>query len=199
MKTRALLASMTATCLLASACSSGDATRSSTTAPAEHSSTGMSGHHMSADEMAAMRGPSQPAAMICSDEIRSAVQRTFHLTGRPTPTRRWSANDLTLTCNYSLPAGMLRMSVLDAPNERTGRPRFRRLRATLPGSSTIRGVPSFGFPAFETRSGNVVFLKDGKTLRVDASNLTRGGLPAGFTRTEAAYGVAAAVIACWTE
>jgi hypothetical protein len=154
---------------------------------------------MSPEEMAAMDGPSTSARMICGDEIASSVKRTFTLTRRPPATRSWSVNDLTFACTYRLPGGDLRMTVQDARDKMTGRSSFDRLRSRLTGATTIRGVQSLGFPAFETPSGNVAFLKDGKTLRVDASDLPRSALPTGFTRQQAAYGVAAAVIACWTE
>jgi hypothetical protein len=45
----------------------------------------------------------------------------------------------------------------------------------------------------------VVFLKDHKTLWVDATRVAASDLPEGTNRQDAAYGVAAAVIACWTE
>jgi hypothetical protein len=200
LKTRALLVSVAAVSLLASACGDGGSTGASAPAPAARTSAGMLGMgDMSPEEMAAMDGPSSSALMICSDEIRSAVKRTFALTSPPSATRSWSANDFTFACTYRLPGGILRMSVQDDPDETTGRSHFRHLRARLAGASSIRGVQSLGFPAFETPGGDVVFLKDGKTLRVDASALSRSGLPTGFTRPEAAYGVAAAVIGCWTE
>jgi hypothetical protein len=200
LKTRALLVSVATVSLLVSACGYGGNAGASAPPTAARSSAGMLGMgDMSPREMAAMDGPSASASMICSDEIRSAVKRTFALASPPRVTRSWSANDLTFVCTYRLPGGVLRMSVQDAPDATTGRPHFERLRARLAGSRTIRGVQSLGFPAFETPSGDVVFLKDGKTLRVDASDVSRGGLPAGFTRSEAAYGVAAAVIGCWTE
>jgi hypothetical protein len=60
-------------------------------------------------------------------------------------------------------------------------------------------MAGFGFPSFETPRGDVVFLKDHKTLWVDATRLARSDLPDGATRAHVAYGVAAAVIACWTE
>ena len=44
----------------------------------------------------------------------------------------------------------------------------------------------------------MVFRKDHKTLWVDAGRLSRGGLPTGMSRTDVAYGVAAAVVACWS-
>jgi hypothetical protein len=154
---------------------------------------------MSTDEMAAMGGPSEPAAMICSDEIRTAVRTTFGLKRQPTPTRAWSAGDLTFTCTYRLPGGTLRMSVHDAPDERSGRPYFQRLSTTLGGATAIRGVQALGFPALETQDGHVAFLKDGKTLEVDATDVSTASLPQGLTRQQGAYGVAAAVISCWTE
>jgi hypothetical protein len=60
-------------------------------------------------------------------------------------------------------------------------------------------MASFGFPAFETPRGDVGFIKDDKTLWVDATRLSGGDLPTGQTRQDVAYGVAAAVIGCWTE
>ena len=60
-------------------------------------------------------------------------------------------------------------------------------------------MANFGFPAFETRRGDVVFIKDHKTLWVDASRLAPERLPADLTPADVAYGVAAAVIGCWTE
>lgn len=204
MRTRALLASLATVTSLASGCGSGGTPHTSDSSPSAQQSSGMpdgheSGHDISADEMAAMSGPSKAAAMICSDEIQTVVQQTFDLARRPTPIRVWSANGLRLACSYRLPGGTVRMTVQDAPDERTGRPSFKRLRAKLPGATRIRGVQNLGFPAYETSNGSVIFLKDGKTLRADASDLDRDGLPAGFSKDEAAYAVAAAVIACWTE
>jgi hypothetical protein len=200
MKARALLVSVAAVALFASACGSAGTENASAPSSGSESSGGMARMgDMTPDEMAAMDGPSAAARMICSEEIAAAVKRTFALPRRPAATRSWSANDLTFACTYRLPGGALRMTVQDDPDEMAGRASFDRLRAGLTGAAKLRGVQSLGFPAFETRSGNVVFLKDGKTLRVDASDLSPSGLPTGFTRPQAAYGVAAAVIGCWTE
>ena len=70
---------------------------------------------------------------------------------------------------------------------------------TLPRPRTIHGLADLGFPAFETAHGDAVFIKDHKTLWVDASRLADSDLPRGRSREDVAYGVAAAVIACWTE
>src|SRR3954454_24926721 len=199
MKRLGLLPGLAAVSLLATGCGVRDQTGTADPAPASQSSNGMSQMHMSAKEMAAMNGPSHAASMICSDEIASTVRHTFALTHRPEPTRSWYVNDLLFSCTYPLPGGDLRMSVHDAVDARTGRAYFERLRARLPAATAIRGVPGLGLPAIQTANGNVAFLKDGKTLRVDASHLSRGDLPGGMTREEVSYGVAAAVVTCWSK
>ena len=68
----------------------------------------------------------------------------------------------------------------------------------MPRAESLPGLQSLGLPAFRS-GGTVVFLKDGKTLRVDGSGLSAAALPAGLSRGEVAYGVAAAVVACWSE
>ena len=144
-------------------------------------------------------GPSQPAGMICSLEIAQAVKRTFVLPSTPSATDRWA--DHIYTCDYQLPTSKLRLSVKDLDEATAGRAFFDALGRKLPGARPIRGLQNLGFPALETRgsTGDVAFLKDHKTLWVDASRVATKDLPPGFSRTGAAYGVAAAVIACWTE
>ena len=173
-----------------------------TEAPASH--TMPDGMAMADADMAEMdrggavaAGPSQAASMVCSEEIRDAVARTFALAQAPRSTGDWSHR--VFTCRYRLPGGPLIVSVQDATNERAGHAYFTSLRSRLTGARDIEGVESFGFPAFETPDGNVAFVKDGKTLRVDASDVAKASLPADFSTAEAAYGVAAAVIGCWTE
>jgi hypothetical protein len=200
MKPRALLATVATVTLLVSGCASTSSTSTSDQAdrPSASTSPGMAG--MSEQEMKSMdagSGPSQTATMICGDEIRSTVQRTFALTSPPRSSHTWA--DGLFSCTYELPHGMLRLSVKDSLTMKPGRAYFQQLRRRLEGASTIRGVPSLGFPAFETPQGDTAFLKDGKTLRVDASSLPTSTLPAGFSRQDASYAIASAVIACWTE
>ena len=142
--------------------------------------------------------PSQSASMVCGEEIQAAVVRTFALHSTPVHSSAWS--DHLFRCSYRLPVGgTLQLSVKDLDAEPAGRAYFDHLRAALPSPRTIKGIAAFGFPAFQTRHGDVVFVKDHKTLWVDASRLPAADLPPGFTRTGVAYGVASAVIACWTE
>jgi hypothetical protein len=52
-----------------------------------------------------------------------------------------------------------------------GRHYFESLRNRLVDVEELRGMVSFGLPAYETDDGSVVFLRDGKTLHVDATAL----------------------------
>ncbi len=144
-------------------------------------------------------GPSAPAAMICGEEVRGDVRRIFGIAGKPSSRSTWSTPDRVYDCRWALPGGTLELSVQDARGPAEGRAYFDDLRARLPGARTLRGMASLGFPAFDTEAGDAVFLKDGKTLRVDASRLPPSALPAGYSRADAAYAVASAVIACWSE
>lgn len=201
MKAHAMLAGLAVLGVLTAGCSATDsaaprsAASESPAAMEDHS-----GMDMNMDmDMGAADKPSQPARMICGAEIREAVTRTFALDAEPVGTPRWSASDRVFSCTYRLPEGPLRLSVQDATQQRVGRAYFDRLRGTLPGARTVTGMDNFGFPAFQAASGQAVFLKDGKTLQVDASSLPEAALPAGYSRAEAAYSVASAVVACWTE
>jgi hypothetical protein len=156
-------------------------------------------HHATAMAMSDMNRPSGPAAMICSGETRGAVRRTFALSSPPHSTHSWHKQQMLYSCVYDVRGSRLTLSVHDAMDVAAGRSHFDRLRSQLPGTHALRGVQALGFPSYQSTSGHVVFLKDGKTLDVDASGLPASALPKGFSRTEAAYGVASAVIACWTE
>lgn len=135
--------------------------------------------------------------MICGDEIREAVAHTLQLSQAPRGLHAW--HDQLYRCSYLLDAGELRLSVKDLDAAGPGRAYFDRLRGRLPDVSPVVGLANFGFPAYETPHGDVVFIKDHKTLWVDASRLRPSLLPKGQSREDVAYGVAAAVIACWTE
>ncbi len=141
--------------------------------------------------------PSAAAGMICSREVADSVRATFELRTVPTAIDGWA--DRTYTCTYRLPGGKLRLAVKDLDEAVPGKAWFTGLSGRL-GARPIRGVQSLGLPSAETPvSGEVLFLKDDKTLLVDASGIGRSTLPKGLSRSEAAYGVAASVVACWSE
>lgn len=142
-------------------------------------------------------GPSVTAKMVCGDEIAGAVLRNLTVSAAPPRHAAWS--NQTFSCTYILPGGSLRLSVKDLNSVIAGRAWFDGLRKQLLHPESILGISNLGFPAFQTPNGDVAFLKDGKTLLVDATQVPTALVPPGSTRTGVAYGVAAAVIACWKE
>ncbi len=144
-------------------------------------------------------GPSVAAAMICSLEIAESVQRTFALPRVPTATDGWEGQ--TYTCTYQLPSSTVALSVQDLDRGQGGRSWFDALGRRLEGARPLEGLQNLGFPAVETPGsvGSVAFLKDHKTLWVDAGDVATQDLPPGFNRTGSAYSVASQVIACWKE
>ena len=163
------------------------------------------GHSHEGDETTSAPGAvthrdqaSPAAAMVCSREIAGAVQRQFALPELPVATDAWS--DQTYTCTYRLPKGELTLSVKDLDRAGPGRAYFDALARRL-DATPIKGLQNLGFPAVEVggKAASVAFLKDHKTLWADASKVAASDLTGGFDRMGAAYGVASAVIACWTE
>ena len=197
-RARSLTAALALTALLTGGCAAGGPSAST---PHQHTD----GMHMSADEMRNMdssssTGASQTATMVCGREVRGAVRRTLGLKALPPrPSSSWAGSQRLFTCTYQVPHGTLRLSVKDATDAAAGRAFYRQLRGTLAGARALGGMQSFGLHAFQAADGHVVFLKDGKTLHVDASGLTAAALPSGFSRVDVAYGVASAVVACWSE
>jgi hypothetical protein len=158
------------------------------------------GMQMQDTDLSSAAEPSGTATMVCrEDEVRDAVRRTFGLAAQPRRTEKWNPEDRLLTCTYALPGGPLVVTVQDATDAEAGRAWFERLRTQVHDAHRITGMESFGFPAYETDAGDVLFLKDGKTLHVDATGLTATSLPDGYDRSDAAYSIASAVIGCWTE
>lgn len=143
-------------------------------------------------------GPSAVARMICSGDVVDDVTRILELSTPPGPSSSWS--DPMFTCTYQLADGPLVLSVHDAADETAGKAYFDKLRSKIGDTTTLKGVVAFGLPAFETDDGNVVFLKDGRTLLVDATAMPDAfGPDDDMSQTDFAYAVAASVIACWTE
>jgi len=142
--------------------------------------------------------PSAVATMVCGDEIADAVERTYGLPSPPTGSSSWSPKTRLFVCRYPLAHSVLTLTVKDIDNRARGRNYFDELRHRL-SATPIRGLENLGFPAFQNEQGQIGFLKDGKTLYVDGSGVTMADIPSGSNRTETAYGVAAAVIACWKE
>ena len=140
-------------------------------------------------------GPSATAQMICSPEIRDAITTMLQLPAAPDSSSTYIKQ--LYTCTYHLSDGPLVLSVQDTTGVPAAQTYFDSLRRTLPGSQTLTGLASLGLPAFQTPGGTVVFLKDDKTLKVDATALPPTVGPNHQPRTDIAYQVATDVIACW--
>lgn len=143
-------------------------------------------------------GPSATARMICGHETADAIQKSLALKDAPNGYGGvWISPDYY--CNYRLPSGVLKLTVQDLSATSTQRTTFDSLRSRLSHPTAITGLANFGLKAFQTKRGDVVFLKDNKTLWVNASGIATSGLPAGMSRSDIAYAVASSVIACWRE
>lgn len=164
--------------------------------PGGHHHSDDSGHGKDAEEDAA--GPSPAARMVCAGSVVDDVTRILALEGEPEPSSSW--NTPMFICTFELDEGPLVLTVHDAAQERAGKRHFDTVRAELGQTSPLKGMYGLGLPAFETDDGTVVFIKDGKTLRVDATELPDHlGPDDGMSQTELAYAVATSVLACWTE
>ena len=164
----------------------------STSAPSVAAPPATSGMSM---PMPSTQGPSATAQMICSPEVRDAIITMLQLPAAPDSSSTY-INQL-YTCTYHLSDGPLVVSVQDTTGVPAAQTYFDSLRRTLPGSQTLTGLASLGLPAFQTPGGTVVFLKDDKTLNVDATALPPTVGPNHQTRTDIAYQVATDIIACW--
>jgi hypothetical protein len=156
------------------------------------------GNQMVDDQKPAPGHPSKSATEICNREIRSAVGRNLDIHPAPSGVSHWDRLSRVYTCEYRVNDTRLLLTVKDLDGA-AGDAYYRRLLHQVPGATSIRGELNFGFSAFETPNGRVAFLKDGKTLLVDASHLTTSDRPRQISRQEIAYGVASSVIGCWTE
>jgi hypothetical protein len=145
----------------------------------------------------AARSPSDSAAMICATETHEAVQHNLGLPRSPSSTDRWAGG--IYTCTYLLPGGDLVASVQDATNEAAGRRYFDAVRARTTGLHPIDGLQNFGLPGYADGRGIVLFLKDGKTLQIDATGLPESVGKYHQSPGDVAYAVAASVLACWSE
>jgi hypothetical protein len=163
-------------------------------APASQGTPMPAGMPMPAASPAAV--PSVSARMICGPEIRRDVTMIMGLPSPPAVTTSWAGH--LYTCAYQLQGGRLVLSVKDAPNVTAARTYFSVLARHLHSASALTGLPALGLPAYESTAGAVVFLKDDKTLEVDATGLPARTVPDHQTREDLAYAVAADVLACWT-
>lgn len=193
------LLGLVATGLALSACGAGHVTALNTTGGTTPRSPGSasvttSSHHAAVD----VQQPSQPSAsslMICSTETRHNLAALLGVDRPPLATTSWA--DRVYTCTYHLSQGPLVLTVQEAGTSGAGRRYYNALRARLGPSQPLAGAQGLGLPAFETNDGAAVFLKDDKTLQVDASRLPRSVGGAHRSRGDLAYTLATDIMGCW--
>ncbi len=153
------------------------------------------GEHGSGAESAAT-DPSHAALMVCDGQVESAVASILQIEGDIAPAPSWDAP--MFTCTYDIDGAPLVLSVHDATDPATGEQHFAETQASL-GATEIEGMLGLGLPSFSTGDGMVGFLRDGKTLLVDATALPDSLAGGTMTPDEAAYAAASAVLVCWVE
>lgn len=139
--------------------------------------------------------PSAAARMICDGQVATAVASTFRLDAEVTPTSGWDAP--MFTCTFDIDGAPLVLTVHDTTDVAAGEQHYAELQRTL-GAEDIEGLLGLGLPSFSNDEGVVAFLRDGKTLVVDATALP-DGFAGAMTHDEAAYAIASAVLGCWVE
>ena len=138
-------------------------------------------------------GPPASALMVCSDDIRSKVQKALDLPGEPHTSATWA--DSVYTCTYDLPMGPMTLAVRVLPGDAQAAARLAADQKAATGAQPLAGL---GERAWGTPAGDAEVLKDNQILLVDTT-----GLPAVFgasrqKRTDLAYELASDVLGCWT-
>ena len=143
-------------------------------------------------------GPSAAAQMICAGQVVTAVANVLELGSDASPSSSWEKP--MFTCTYEIDGQPLVLSVHDATNQAEGEEYFAALQTSTDNAATIEGTLGLGMRSFSTGDGIVAFMRDGKTLLVDATALPAGlGADKTTTQSQAAYAIATAVLVCWVE
>jgi len=134
--------------------------------------------------------------MICSGQVVTAVASVLGLEAEVSPSSSWQ--EPIFTCTYEIDGKPLVLSVHDAATEAEGGEHFAGLQDSIDNAQKIEGMAGLGMPSLSTGTGIVAFVRDGKTLVVDATALPSGtGANGEKTPSEAAYALASAVLVCW--
>ena len=151
------------------------------------------GSTMGATAPSTTAGPSAAALMICARETRESIATVLNLRVTPTPTGRW--NEPTYTCTYDLPQGRLVLSVRESVTHGAATRYADQVRRRMPGARPLAGLTDL---AYGSPDGTVVLVKDGDTLRVDATGMPAQFGPEGQKRTDFAYEISSDILGCWT-
>lgn len=156
------------------------------------------GSVMSGADHAATAGPSPAAQMICDGQVVEAVATIVGNHSPLIPAARWA--EPVFSCTFDIDGRPLVLSVHDATDVAVGEDHFASLLTTYVDAENIDGMLGLGLPSFATPNGVVAFLRDGKSLVVDASALSPELGPNGTrTREQVAYALASSVLVCWVQ
>ncbi|WP_206445880.1 hypothetical protein [Agrococcus sp. KRD186] len=147
-------------------------------------------------EMTDAQGASEAARMICDGQVVTSAAQIFDLEPSAVPSSSWDSP--MFTCTYDVDGAPVVLTVHDVTDAAAGQEHFDALQQQL-GAEDIEGMLGLGLPSFSTGDGVVAFLRDGKTLTVDATALPDGFGNGTSTQDEAAYQMASAVLTCWVE
>jgi len=89
--------------------------------------------------------------------------------------------------------------VKESPDTATATAYFEALRKQLGTTTALTLAQSLGNPGYESAGGTTVVLKDGKTLRVDATGMPAASGPNQLSRADLSYEVATDILGCWSE
>ncbi|SFR99741.1 hypothetical protein SAMN04487783_0382 [Agrococcus baldri] len=142
------------------------------------------------------QGPSEAARMVCEGQVVTSAAQIFDLEASAAPSSSWDSP--MFACTYDVDGAPVVLTVHDVTDAAAGQEHFDALQQTL-GAEDIEGMLGLGLPSFSTGDGMVAFLRDGKTLTVDATALPDGFGDGTRTQDEAAYVMASAVLTCWVE
>lgn len=144
------------------------------------------------DAVASESAPSHAAEMVCGGQVEAAIASLLQPAGDVEPVATWEPP--MYTCTYDVDGAPLVLTVHDTDDVADGEVHFAEVQRDL-GASDIEGMLDLGLPSFSTGDGVVGFLRDGKTLTVDATALVDSAM----TPDRAAYATASAVLVCWVE
>lgn len=189
MRALKLLAAVSVTAA-AAGCASAKATTPAAPAPSTSPTSSASAPGSAAS------GPSASALMVCGTEIQGAVETILAATPAPTTTTTWA--DHLYTCTYHLSSDTLVLSVKESPDAASANTYLTTLQHQLGSTTALTASEGLGNPGFQDTAGNVVVLKDDKTLHVDATGLAAASGPSKLTRADVAYEVTTDILGCWT-
>ena len=141
--------------------------------------------------------PSASALMVCGPEISKDVTKILAPPQALTTTTTWTGH--LYTCTYHLSSGPLVLSVKESPDTASATAYFEALRKQLGTTTQLTAAQGLGNAGYESAGGTVVILKDGKTLRVDATGMPAASGPQQLSRADLAYEIASDILGCWSE